>query len=286
MALIGAGTLIGVIVTFLLAIYAFRKQQLTEGGTIAAIVVGIAVFVLGGWTWLALLMVFFISSNFWSKFKAEKKEEAIKEFAKAGIRDFWQVSANGLSGSLLAAAYFVSPTNALFAAFAGTIATVTADTWATEIGVLDKNPRSILTGKRAKPGTSGAISLLGLVATVGACLLIALCAIAFNSINNGFENHLFLGDVVKEQFVGGLAFILIVIIAGTIGSLSDSVLGATVQGTYYCRKCRKETEKTMHGCGHKTELSRGFRIIDNDAVNFLSSAIGALAGFALASALL
>lgn len=270
------------VVTLLLAIYAFKKQELTEGGTIAAIAVGISIFALGGWTWLALMIVFFVSSNFWSKFNAEKKSEASAEFAKTGLRDFWQVSANSLLGALAAAAYFVEPSKALFAAFAGIIATVTADTWATEIGVFDQNPRLVTNGKKVRPGTSGGVSVLGLAATAGASALIAVAAIAFNAANNSIRTSTVVGDAVRTQFVGGAGFIAVIVAAGLAGSLADSLLGATLQGTYYCRKCGKETEKTLHGCGHKTELKKGFKIIDNDAVNFLSSAAGGVLAYALA----
>jgi uncharacterized membrane protein len=71
-------------------------------------------------------------------------------------------------------------------------------------------------------------------------------------------------------------------IAGFVGSLADSVLGALVQGIYYCDSCGKETEKTVHKCGKKTRLLRGFREFDNDAVNFLSTFVGGAIAFLLA----
>ena len=64
---------------------------------------------------------------------------------------------------------------------------------------------------------------------------------------------------------------------GLVGSLVDSLLGASVQVMYFCPTCAKETEKPTHGCGTVTQYRRGWRWLDNDVVNFLSSLTGALA---------
>ena len=64
--------------------------------------------------------------------------------------------------------------------------------------------------------------------------------------------------------------------SGLAGSLVDSLLGASVQAIYFCPACAKETEKTTHGCGTPTQHRRGWRWLNNDAVNFVSSLIGAL----------
>ncbi len=64
-------------------------------------------------------------------------------------------------------------------------------------------------------------------------------------------------------------------IGGLIGSLVDSLLGATVQVVYYCDRCEKETERHILTCGQPTRYLRGWPWLDNDGVNFLSSAAGA-----------
>jgi len=61
----------------------------------------------------------------------------------------------------------------------------------------------------------------------------------------------------------------------------DSLLGASVQAMYTCPKCAKETEKPIHGCGTPTQHQRGWRWLDNDMVNFISSLIGALVAAAM-----
>jgi uncharacterized membrane protein len=65
-----------------------------------------------------------------------------------------------------------------------------------------------------------------------------------------------------------------------VGSFADSLLGATVQAIYHCGGCRVETERRRHRCGMETRLVRGWRWLNNDAVNAIASAVGA--GVALA----
>lgn len=69
--------------------------------------------------------------------------------------------------------------------------------------------------------------------------------------------------------------------SGLLGSLFDSLLGATVQGIFYCARCETETERELHGCGLQTSHLRGWRWLNNDVVNFLSSLGGALVAMAL-----
>jgi uncharacterized membrane protein len=59
------------------------------------------------------------------------------------------------------------------------------------------------------------------------------------------------------------------------------LLGATVQGIYYCARCGVETERVLHSCGLRTSHLRGLRRLNNDQVNFVSSLFGALVAIAL-----
>ena len=73
-----------------------------------------------------------------------------------------------------------------------------------------------------------------------------------------------------------IACSLIGLVSGLVGSLFDSYLGATVQAMYYCPVCKKETERRVHNCGTETLPLRGIAWINNDVVNFLATAFGAV----------
>jgi uncharacterized membrane protein len=72
--------------------------------------------------------------------------------------------------------------------------------------------------------------------------------------------------------------------AGTVGSLVDSLAGATVQETFYCRGCARACETPVHHCGAAAERVRGLPGFGNDAVNFVATVAGAIAALLLASA--
>ena len=92
--------------------------------------------------------------------------------------------------------------------FIGAIATATADTLASEIGVLDQNPRLITTFQKVNPGTNGAVSVLGTAVGIAGAAVIGIAAY-------------FLGIMPNA-----LSAILVSIISGTVGCFMDSILGA------------------------------------------------------------
>ncbi|MBV9973198.1 MAG: DUF92 domain-containing protein, partial [Candidatus Eremiobacteraeota bacterium] len=160
----------------IIAIVAYRLRALTVSGAIAAAVVGTAIFGSGGWRNAAVLLAFFVSSTILSQLgKHRTAKESLLRIGKSGARDGAQVLANGAAAAACAVA---AMTGALAwqVAFAGAVAAATADTWGTEIGMLQNAPpRSLLTGKRIAAGLSGGVSLLGCVAeAAGAAFLAAI----------------------------------------------------------------------------------------------------------------
>jgi uncharacterized protein (TIGR00297 family) len=252
--------LIGVLFGSLAGLGAWRLGALTPSGALSAAVVGTLVYGLGGWQWALVLLTFFISSSTLSRTFTRRKSALQEKFSKGHRRDWAQVFANGGLGALLALAVplFLDP-SLVWAAFAGSFAAVNADTWATELGVLNPSaPRLITNGRKVERGTSGAVSPTGLLASAAGAGLVALVASLLLPDSYGFR--LFLA-----VFLGGLA-----------GSLFDSLLGATVQASFWCSSCHKETERyPIHLCGTATYHVRGWRWLNNDWVNFACSAAGA-----------
>ena len=230
---------------------------------------GTLIFGLGGWVWGLTLVTFFVSSSALSRYKEAAKENLAEKFAKGHRRDLGQTLANGGAGALLAVAYGIWGEPAIFAAFLGAMATVNADTWATELGVLNPTaPRLITSGQVVEVGTSGGVSRLGIAASAAGALVIGLGALVFATIDqviNAADDPLRFAWIVPIAFVGGM-----------VGSTVDSLLGASVQAIYHCPACDKETEKRIHGCGTTAEHKRGWLWLNNDMVNLFSSWAGAL----------
>ena len=164
-------------------------RWLTRRGAAAALAVGLATTWGFGWRGLALLLAFFVSGSLLTP--------------GGGQRRARQVIANGGVAALAALA-------GSWAAFAGSIAAATADTWATEIGGHSRTaPRLITNGRPVPAGTDGGITPLGTA-----------------------------GGLLGAAFIGGLSFVfeprvasaVSVGAAGVFGMLLDSFLGATVQG--------------------------------------------------------
>ena len=59
-------------------------------------------------------------------------------------------------------------------------------------------------------------------------------------------------------------------ITGSIGSLIDSFIGASVQANFQCSNCKHITEKRVH-CSLSSLHISGIYFIDNDMVNLLNT---------------
>ena len=157
----------------------------------------------------------------------------------------------------------------LASAFYGALATVNADTWATELGVLARGqPRLITSGHPVEVGTSGGVTVEGFAASLAGAMFIGVVGfVLIQAAARATTGAWLLSDWVV---------VLVAAISGFLGSAFDSLLGATAQAIYYCDKCGVETERTRHRCGEPTRLIRGRRWLNNDWVNFLASLAGAL----------
>lgn len=261
---------LGLIFSGLIGLTAQRSKALAPSGVLGAMLVGTLIVGLGGWAWGLLLVAFFTSSSLLSLYRRSDKLATSGLFAKGHRRDLGQVLANGGLGALIALVYWRSPHPALLAAFVGALAAVTSDTWATEIGVLSRQPSRLVTSGRVVPsGTSGGVTPAGSLAALAGGLFIGICAVLF---------------VAGEQLVASQPVTLrplwplmpIAGVSGLIGAFADSLLGATVQGIFYCETCAHETEQVVHRCGTRSRPLRGWAWLNNDLVNLLSSGVGAM----------
>jgi uncharacterized protein (TIGR00297 family) len=252
--------ILGFIIAIFIAYLAHRVRTLNKSGAYAAGFTGTIIFGIGGWQWAILLLTFFITSSVLSRAFKQRKQGLNEKYSKGHHRDAGQVFGNGGIATLFAALHFFFPDSLWpWLGFAAALAAVNADTWATELGVLNPGSPRIITNlrKAVEKGTSGGISLTGTLAALAGAGLIGMLAS-------------FLGPQPASVSIG-----LIITLAGLAGSLFDSLLGATVQAIYYCPKHNKETEQhPVHTCGTPTTQIRGWSWLDNDWVNFGCGAFG------------
>lgn len=185
-------------------------------GTTAALVVGLIVSFFGSVTWLAVLLVFAISSHFATKaFFDMKKKENVQE-GNFGERRVSNVFYAALIGIAISSLNF---TNILthvfyfhyFELFSISLAVVNSDTFASELGLVDKKVYMITSLKRTTPGINGGVSLVG----EGAAILGAfIVAVTYGLLNAGGLS------ITKMLFVGAFGF---------LGCQIDSILGATLE---------------------------------------------------------
>ncbi len=256
--------LLGAGLSSLIGIIAYHRHSLTKSGVVGALLLGTVLFGFGGTMAGILIVAFFVSSSILSRLHADEKSALADKFSKGSQRDLSQALANGGVAALLAIAFYSAPSDLLWAGLVGGLATVNADTWATELGVLAvRRPRLISNWRVVEVGASGGITARGTLAAFLGAFLIALLAGA--------------GWIVGGRpLPDGLALLLAGTLGGLVGAIFDSLLGATVQSIFYCDVCEKETERhPLHTCGTTTHSLRGWKWLNNDGVNFLSSGIGA-----------
>ncbi|GAB1470418.1 hypothetical protein MASR2M66_12950 [Chloroflexota bacterium] len=250
---------LGFLLALIIAFLAYKARSLSKSGAIAALFIGTIIFGIGGWQWAILLLIFFITSSLLSRAFKKRKASLNEKFSKGHERDAGQVFGNGGVATFFAALHYFYPNEPwVWVAFAASLAAVNADTWATELGVLNpKPPRMIINlAQVVEKGTSGGISLTGTLASLAGSALIAFPA-----------------SLLTDNW----SLFLVVTFAGLAGSLFDSLLGGTVQAMYYCPTDQKETEKhPLHTCGTQTVHIRGWKWLTNDWVNFLCGAFGAI----------
>ncbi|TDH69726.1 hypothetical protein CCR75_008349 [Bremia lactucae] len=263
-----------------------KKQSLSLSGAIAAFFVGFLTLASGtrfGATDLSkitcriygtnhvflglLLLGFYYSGSKLTKIQARVKLQLDANYKPGGQRSARQVLACSLLGTLIAVYYVAqygddasaldfkqAPMRSfLVASYIGHYACCAADTWAAELGVLSsKAPRLITTLRRVPSGTNGGVSMLGLFASLlGGTFIGALY----------YVWSLFSGTAQKEVLLLGA-------VMGLFGSVLDSVLGATLQTTYFDRSL----QRICDACARNSDVEHicGANVLSNEQVNVAS----------------
>lgn len=185
-----------------------KMKKLTAAGALAGTVLAIFIFLGTGFNGIAMIGLFFLLGTIATAWKRGAKEAMEAGENESGGRTAGQVIANGGVAGLMGMLAWIFPQEQAICRLmtAAALASATADTLSSEIGtVYGKKFYSILNFKPAQRGANGSISMEGTITGIAGSLLIAIAY----SIPGGWDQN----------------FALIVI-AGTLGNLVDSLLGA------------------------------------------------------------
>ena len=214
--------LVALILTAGVAASIYRKK-LTVTGAVTGGIIGWAVYAGGGFTGLGMLAAFFLLGT------------AATSDPRESTRHGGQVIANGGVAALTGGLILLVPSEKeyLLVMMAGSLSAATADTLSSELGTkFGRRFINILTWREDQKGLDGVISLEGLMIGITGSTILAVLYMA----TRGWNSYSFFA----------------IIIAGTVGNLTDSILGAALE-------------------------RRGY--LSNDAVNFLGTlAAAATAG--------
>lgn len=198
--------------TVLIAL-AQRLPLLTRAGWVHAGILGTVLWGCLGWTGWVAVVVYLALGSAVTKLGFEQKQERGLAEARGGQRspaNVWGSAATGAGLALLIGAG-LEPKLWLTLGFAASFAAKLADTFGSEIGKRwGSTPRLITTLRRVEPGTEGAISLEGTLASAAGSLVMSLVMWALVLVPSG-------------------RLMLLVAVVGFVATLAESVLGAIAQ---------------------------------------------------------
>lgn len=178
-------------------------------GSIAALIVGIIILVFGSLYWLLLMLIFAITAEMATRYRLKDKQKRKLQEGENGERHTSNVIYAAVIGIAIAVMHFANTGGfPYFLIFGVSFASVNADTFASEIGVFDKNVYMITGFKKITPGMNGGVSLLGEGAALLGALIIGISYIILDF--HGFE-------IIPVIAITALGF---------VGCQIDSLLGA------------------------------------------------------------
>ena len=203
---------------------AFYKKVLDQGGSALAFLICFISGTLGHWSWLLLLLIFVGSSFLATRFAIVHKMALGVEESDAGTRGGSNVVSNGIIPPVVALGYslgLLQPEQALVA-FTTSIAAASADTMASEIGVLSPKPVMIIRPwETVEPGTDGGVSIEGTIASLLSSVSMSMLSFAAFVLIIESDHSLSLPFEINYLYIS--AFF------GFFGSNLDSLLGATLE---------------------------------------------------------
>ena len=212
-----------------LAVAAYARGVLDLRGTLVASTIGIAIGLSAGWEYVLLLLLYLLTSFAVTMYGYQAKKAAGLAEGRRGERGWRSVMANGLFPTVLALLHALDLPGIerwqLSVLFVTAIAAAAADTAASELGVLTRDPVLITRpSQRVPPGTNGGVSLRGQGFALAASAYTVLIGSATFIIAGSVR-----GDVDDQAFRWTVLLLPVAVCMGFLSCQVDSVLGATLE---------------------------------------------------------
>ncbi|XP_071792179.1 transmembrane protein 19-like [Asterias amurensis] len=266
--------LLTVTLPLFLATNGLRKKSVTSGGAILGYIVGF-IMLMASYSFFMALLAFYYTASKATTFKAEMKKKIETDYKEGGQRDWLQVVCNAGIPMSLAIIYLIDSgfrdlpldfsrrydTTWTALALMSSFACCCGDTWSSEIGSVmgSKTPRLITTLSKVPVGTNGAISTVGILSSIVGGFMVG-CGFYIGLLIS-FSSPVFKTSTPQWPVIFFAA------IAGLVGSLIDSLLGALFQYSAYDQR----THRVVSVASTTTEHISGWPILDGNGVNVLSS---------------
>ncbi|KAL4071982.1 integral membrane protein DUF92-domain-containing protein [Scleroderma citrinum] len=295
-------------VATLLAVNGAKSRKLSPSGAATAFVVGFLVLSAPVRGIGITLIVFYHLASRATKYGKKRKAQLEEGFQDAGYRNGWQVLCNSIAAFIATVLWSVTfapnilpwswlasvlglsrgplydgeswcplsatisdgLSRALLYIVLGQFACCLGDTLASELGILSSSPPILITTlKPVPPGTNGAISFGGTLASVAGGCVVGLTL--FTSLV--VENH-----ACRTEWVDILPPLLFWgSTAGMLGSMLDSLLGATIQRTRYSEDNKRILQDgSVVGAKESIKVISGLNLLTNNQVNLVSSTVTAV----------
>ena len=256
-----AGILLPIIFTPLIIVLAYSKKILSKTAIVGALLLDLSVSAVFGNFGFLMLSAFLFGSVAVDKVKRRSAAHShLNKKSERECRNLLQVFSNGFA-AMLSALLFALTSHAVFViTFSASLAEAFSDTCASGIGVFAKRTYDPFRRKTCETGISGGMSWLGTLASLLAAAVISVIPLACVRLS-----------VLEAAIVTSAAF---------IGAFADSMMGSLVQVKYKCQICGKITETHKH-CGKDTVRYSGCSVIDNNAVNLISTFVACFVAAAL-----